>query len=329
MSDFTTLAARVRQGDILDEDEMGACIQALMEGAIPHEDAAAFLTSLAERGESAQEIAGAARIMRAFASSITAPAGAIDCCGTGGDGHETYNISTAVALVAAACGVPVAKHGNRSASSPSGAADVLEQCGVDLSLGKEALEEALRTINFCFLMAPNHHGAMRHIAPVRKALGRRTIFNLLGPLANPAGTQKQLIGVYDREWILPVAEALQTLGTQSALIVHGADGLDEITLTGPTYAAQLQGGVITEQVFRPEDFNLQPIALQDLAGGDSAHNAGALCNLLAGQHGAYRSVVLANAAAVLYLHDGRAFPEGVEAAAKAIDSGAALNVLNR
>lgn len=311
----------------LHEDDMENCISALMSGEVPDDQAAQFLSALHTRGEAASEIAGAARAMRAFAATIDAPKGAIDCCGTGGDGLSTYNISTAVALVAASCGVPIAKHGNRSASSKSGAADVLEELGIDLNLPLPKLETALRDLNFCFLMAPNHHAAMKHVANVRKSIGHRTIFNLLGPLANPAGAKKQLIGVFDEKWIKPVAQALKSLGTESALVVCGEDGLDEITLTGRTRGAILKNGLISDISFMPSDFGLPEISLNDIRGGNARQNALALFDVLKGAHNAYRYIVLANVAAVLYLHDGRGFREGMRAAAEAIDTGKALSVL--
>lgn len=221
--------------------------------------------------------------MREKATPVRAPHDAVDCCGTGGDGTATYNISTAVALVCAAAGVPVAKHGNRAASSRSGAADVLERLGVNLDAPKERLEAALHEMNFAFLMAPHHHSAMKHVAPVRKKLGRRTIFNLLGPLSNPAGTKRQLIGVYDEKWLVPMAEALRNLGTEKAWLVHGSDGMDEITVTGGTRIALLENGNITEKTLMPEDFGLTTSPAETLRGGDPADNAAALSALLAGE----------------------------------------------
>ncbi|MGB0720151.1 MAG: anthranilate phosphoribosyltransferase, partial [Bdellovibrionales bacterium] len=286
----------------LSESAMIAAMTAIMSGECADDDIAAFLTTLADRGETAEEITGAARVLRQKASSITAPYGALDCCGTGGDASGTYNISTAVAIVAASCGVPVAKHGNRAASSKSGAADVLEVLGVNLDLPKDKLEEALKLYNFCFLMAPHHHAAMRHVAAVRKSLGRRTIFNLLGPLANPAGTKLQLLGVYDEKWLEPMAKALQNLGTKRAWVVYGSDGLDEITITGPTKAAILQDGEITLKTLTPEHFGLQAVDLAKLKGGSAEDNANALRALLEGQKCAYRDIVLANTAGVLMIH---------------------------
>lgn len=329
MTPFDSFLKKAKEGHVFSQEEMAECVELLMQGKADADQAGSFLTNLHKRGETAAEIAGAAKTMRKLASTIDAPEGAIDCCGTGGDGAQTYNISTAVALVAAACGVPVAKHGNRSATSKSGAADVLEKLGVDLSLPKDKLEQALRDLNFCFLMAPNHHAAMKNLSEVRKSLGSRTIFNLLGPLANPASTKKQLIGVYDSRWLRPMAEALKSLGTEKAMIVHGADGLDEITLCAPTDVVILDKGEITERSFTPSDFGLGFIMPDFIKGGDALKNAEALQKLLEGNKSAYRDMVLANTAAVLWIHDGTDFKDGVKIAAEAIDSGKALQVLEK
>ncbi len=311
------------------EDEMEACISFIMSGEAKPDKTGLFLLALHKRGETAAEIAGAARAMRKFASTIEAPEGTIDCCGTGGDGTHTYNISTAVALVAASCGAKIAKHGNRASTSKSGAADVLEKLGVNLSPAKDKLESALNDIGFCFLMAPNHHAAMKHVAPVRKLLGTRTIFNLLGPLANPAGAKKQLVGVFAKKWVMPMAQALKSLGATSALVVHGEDGLDEITLTSKTNAVLLMEDYVSHITLAPEQFGLPRTVPTKLVGGDAEYNAAALSKLLAGEKSAYRDMVLANTAAVLYLHDGRELKKGVADAAAAIDSGAAKDLLER
>lgn len=314
----------------LTETDMIDAMTLIMDGAAQEQEIADFLTVLAKRGETATEIAGAARVLRSKVSPINAPAGALDCCGTGGDGISTYNISTAVALVAATCGVPMAKHGNRSASSKSGAADVLEALGINLDISNEHLEEALRAYNFCFLMAPKHHQAMKHVAPIRKSLGFRTIFNLLGPLANPANTALQLIGVFDEKWLVPMAEALHQLGTERAWLVHGFDGMDEITLTDQTNLVILDNGKITEHIISQESFGLPRCTLNDLKGGEAEENAAALTALLQGKQSAYRNIVLANTAAVLAVHGNRAIdelPQLTEHAANAIDSGKAYSTL--
>lgn len=317
----------------LSEDQMIEAMTRIMDGAVSDADLSTFLVNMADRGETVEELTGAARTMRGKATHIKAPYGAVDCCGTGGDAQGklggTYNISTAVALVAASCGITVAKHGNRAASSKSGAADVLEVLGVNLDIRQDRLEEALETIHFGFLMGPNHHKAMRHVMPVRKALGRRTIFNLLGPLANPAATRHQLLGVFDKTWVRPMAETLKALGTKSAWVVHGEDGLDEITTTAPTVVAKLDAeGHITETTLTPEDFGLERVESEKLLGGSAEDNAKALRAVLEGQKCAYRDIVLANTAAVLIIA-GKAevLDEAMQQAANAIDNGLALQTL--
>lgn len=329
MTSLTDNISKVSNGSILTEAEMESVMRKIMQGNAEDSQIETLLVTMAERGEAVSEITGAARVMREMASTIDAPETALDCCGTGGDGIGTYNISTAVALVAAACGVPVAKHGNRAASSKSGAADVLEALGVNLSVPHERLEKALQKVNFCFLMAPSHHAAMKHVMPVRKKLGRRTIFNLLGPLANPANTKFQLIGVYDKKWLRPMAEVLNNLGTKRAWVVHGRDGLDEITTTDKTDIAVLNNGKISEATISPDDFGIQKSSLDDLKGGDAEENAAALQSLLKGKKSAYRDIVLINAAVVLAIH-GKAknLKHGVSIAEDAIYQGKAHNVLN-
>lgn len=319
---------KIQKGQFLSESEMMDCMTKIMEGACDPAQIGAFLMGLSMRAESIEEITGAARVMRDKALPINAPEGAVDCCGTGGDKSGTYNISTAVAIVAAACGVPIAKHGNRSSSSKSGAADVLEALGVNLDVPQEKLEEALRLFNFAFLMAPNHHQAMKHVVPVRRALGVRTIFNILGPLANPAKTKFQLLGVYDRKLILPIASVLRNLGTKNAWVVHGEDGLDEITLTGTTYIARLDNGQIIEDTLRPEDFGLRQCMPADLLGGTPQENAAALRAILSGQKNAYRDIVLANTAAVLMVSGKEQnLTDASRTAAHAVDSGNSLKLL--
>ena len=319
----------MQHGAVFNENEAYAAVHVIMDGNATEAQIGAFLMGMAVRGETPAEIAGAALVMRDKALTILAPENAVDCCGTGGDFAGTYNISTAVALVAASCGVPVAKHGNRAASSRSGTADVLEALGINLDLDIHALEDALERFNFCFLMAPRHHEAMKHVVPVRKQLGTRTLFNLLGPLANPAGTKRQLIGVYDRKWLAPMAEALRLLGSECAWIVHGSDGLDEITLTGETFIAVLEDGKITERTLSPADFGLEACQPKDLKGGAPEENAAALRWILEGERNAYRDVVLANVAAVLAVHGSTPeLKQGVNKASEAIDSGKSLMTLN-
>lgn len=321
---------KVKEGKNLTEAEMGKAMESMMSGRWETRQIVDFLAALSSKGESVSELTGAARALRARAISIHSPDDALDCCGTGGDKKGTLNISTAVAIVAAACGVAVAKHGNRASSSKSGAADVLEALGVNLDVPFIALEEALEDFNFCFLMAPAHHTAMKHVTPARKLLATRTIFNLLGPLANPAGTKLQLMGVFAKEWVKPMAETLKALGSSRAWVVHGSDGMDEITLAGPTFCAMLdEKGKIKETKLTPDDFGLptydKPDALQ---GGDAQFNAKALRSLLQSQRGAYRDTVLANTAAVLVIA-GKApdLKTGVALAREAIDTRAAESLL--
>lgn len=313
----------------LSENQMIEAMNQIMSGEVSDKALSTFLVNMADRGETVEELTGAARIMREKAVHIKAPYGSVDCCGTGGDKSGTYNISTAVALVAASCGVCIAKHGNRAASSKSGAADVLEVLGVNLDISQERLEEALETIHFGFLMAPNHHKAMKHVMPVRKVLGRRTIFNLLGPLSNPADTRHQLLGVFDKRWVSPIAETLQKLGTRRAWVVHGQDGLDEITTTGPTHIAMLDAeGHIEETTLTPEDFGLGTAQPEKLLGGSAKENAQALRAVLEGQKCAYRDIVLANTAAVLVIAEKTTdLKSGVRMAVDAIDSGLAMQTL--
>ncbi len=290
--------------------------------------AADFLSGLADKGETAEEIAAAAKVMRGLMQPVAAPANVMDVCGTGGDGLHTLNISTAVALVVAACGVPVAKHGNRAVSSKSGAADVLEHLGVNLDAPVEKVEQALNDIGFAFLMAPLYHPAMKNIAGVRKSLGRRTIFNLLGPLCNPAQVKCQLLGVSIPEKVEVMARVLRDLGHSRALVVCGVDGMDEIGLNGPAIAAELKNGDIVQGVISRADFGCMPIDLEAIKGGDAAFNAAALTALLNGDKGAYRDVVCANAAAALYTAGTyNDFASGFQHAASALSQGHALKIL--
>ncbi|MEM8833423.1 MAG: anthranilate phosphoribosyltransferase [Pseudomonadota bacterium] len=330
MSDLQNHINKIQQDTVLTEEEASEAIRIMMQGDANEAQMEEFLGALADRGEAVSEITGAAKVMREMAAAISAPALATDCCGTGGDGQSTYNISTAVALVSAACGIPIAKHGNRAASSKSGAADVLEALGVNLDLSHDKLEQALQEIGFCFLMAPAHHNAMKYVVPVRKKMGRRTIFNLLGPLANPAGTQYQLIGVFDKHWLRPMAEVLNNLGTKAAWIVHGQDGLDEITTTTATDIVKLHNGTITEEAITPEDFGLPVANPEDIKGGDAETNAQALLDILNGQQNAYRDIVIANAAAVLMLHEkANSLKEAAKIAADSLDTGKAQEILTR
>lgn len=294
------------------------------------EDAIAdFLIALSLRGETSIEIAEAARALRERLIPIHAPSGAIDVCGTGGDGHHTLNVSTAVSLVVAAAGVPVAKHGNRAASSKAGAADTLEALGLDMARAGDSAEASLNALGICFLFAANHHPAMKRITPIRRRIGRRTIFNLMGPLANPARVTRQLIGIARPDYAPVYAEALAQLGTEAALVVSGEEGLDEVSGAGPTVAVSIGAIALPDRIV-PEDAGLQRHPIAAIHGGDPEYNAEVLRRLLQGEHGAYRDAVLLNAAAALLLA-GRAadLTAGATVAAEALDSGAANDLLDR
>jgi anthranilate phosphoribosyltransferase len=322
--DFPAALALVRAGGTLDADASARVFEAIMTGGVAEADLTAFLIAQAERGPTVPEIVGAVRAMRAEMREIAAPEGAIDLCGTGGDGHGTLNISTAVSFVVAGAGVPVAKHGNRSASSKSGAADILEALGVKIDLTPTRASQVLAETGIVFLFAQVHHPAMRHVGKVRSQIKRRTIFNLLGPLASPAKVKHQLVGIYSRDWLLPYAEALKALGSSRAMVVHGADGLDELTTTGVTYYTSLENGRVTQGEIVPEDAGLGRATLASLRGGDAVENAAALRRLFTGQNGPYRDIVLLNAGAALMVSGAVAdVKEGVTLAAQALDSGTA------
>ncbi len=317
----------LREGKKLNTTQMEYFLEEVIAGNVTSAQIGAFLMALGQRGETTDEILGAARVLRAHVAPIHAPAGTIDCCGTGGDHSNTLNISTAVAFIVAGCGVPVAKHGNRAASSQSGAADVLEAAGINLHLSTAQCETALQKIGFCFLMAPHHHHVLKPLAALRRELGFRTIFNLLGPLANPAATKRQLVGVFDKKYLLPFAEVLRELGSESAIIVYGTDGLDEITLTGATHCAILEAGHIRERTLTPADFGLNIISADSFAGGDAVANASALMSLLDGTPSGYRDIVVANAAAAL-VGAGKytGFMDAAHEAKHCLDNGAARRV---
>lgn len=314
---------------ILDEAEAEAAFGALLDGAVADDEIARFLIDLSERGETAAEIAGAARAMRARMIPIDAPANAIDVCGTGGDGHHTLNVSTAVSLVVAACSVPVAKHGNRAASSKAGAADTLEALGLNLDRAADTAEATLGDLGICFLFAGRHHPAMGRIMPIRKAIGRRTIFNLMGPLANPARVSRQLVGIARPAYVPIYAEALLRLGTAHSLVISGDEGLDELSLAGGNELAEVRDGVLSMRRATPADAGLPSAPIEAIRGGDPAHNAAALSRLLLGETGAYRDAVLFNAAAALMVAgEVDDWHAGVEEAAEAIDKGLAKALLD-
>ena len=328
MADFKALIAKLATGATLSQEEAYAAFDIMMSGDATPSQAGGFLMGLRVRGETVDEITGAAKAMRAKAAKITAPEGAIDTCGTGGDATGTYNVSTAAALVVAACGVPVAKHGNRAMSSKSGSADVLTALGVNIEADHAVVEAAIADVGIGFLMAPRHHGAMRHVAGTRVELGTRTIFNILGPLSNPAGAKRQLIGVFDDKWLVPIAEVLGNLGSERVWVVHGSDGMDELTTTGPSTVASLDGGTVTTFEVNPEDAGLARADLADLKGGDPDYNAAALTAVLDGKPSAYRDIVLLNAGGALVVAGKAAnLAAGVADAATAVDDGAARRVL--
>jgi anthranilate phosphoribosyltransferase len=274
------------------------------------------------------EIAAGVNVMRANALKVKVPTHVLDTCGTGGDGSGSYNISTAVALVAAACGAYVAKHGTLAQTSKSGSSDVLEALGVKLLLSPDALEHCINDVGIGFLFAPNHHSAMRHVAPIRKELAFRSIFNLLGPLSNPAGANRQLLGVFGKEWVKPLAHVLKKLGSERAWVVHGSDGMDELTTTGPSTVAELRKGEVSAFEVTPEDAGLERAKPEDLVGGTPEENAAAMTALLDGAEGAYRDIVLLNtAAALIVCNKAESLKEGAEMAALAIDDGGAKAVL--
>jgi anthranilate phosphoribosyltransferase len=316
----------------LSAEEVESAFETIFRGEASPAQMGAFLAALRMKGETPSEIAAAAQVMRRRATPVRTPPGrvVVDTCGTGGDGAGTFNLSTAAALVVAGAGVTVAKHGNRSVSSQSGSADVLAACGVRVEAPVEVVERCLAEIGIGFLYAPALHGAMRHVAPVRREVGIRSIFNLLGPLANPAGTPRQLLGVYSEHLVPVVAQTLAQLGSERALVVHGLDGLDEVSPCGPTRAAWVEAGHVREVVLEPEDGGLRPVPRAALRGGDPAENARMLHSLLGGAAGPMRDAVLLNAGAALWVADAvQTLAEGVLRAAESIDSGAARSRLER
>ena len=329
IDDFRGLLAKVGNGETLSIGEAERAFDIMTSGDATPAQMGAFLMGLKVRGETAQELAGGARALRAKMHAVKAPAGAIDIVGTGGDHHGTYNVSTCSALVVAGAGVPVAKHGNRAFTSRSGAADVLGALGINLDLPIETLEKALAEAKICFLMAPRHHSAMRNVAGPRTELApSRTIFNLLGPMSNPALVKRQLVGVFDRRWLKPVAEALGRLGLERALVVHGQDGMDELTTTTKSWAASLENGKVSEIEIAPEDVGVNRATLAALKGGDAAHNADAIRAVLAGRRDAFRDIVVLNSAAALMVA-GKAgdLKQGAEMATASIDGGKAKKAL--
>lgn len=330
MSDtFKPLLSRLADGATLSDGDADDFFSACLRGEPTPSQVGAALTAMRMRGETLGEIAACARAMRRAAVRLEPGFPTIDVCGTGGDGLHTLNISTAVGFVAAGGGLKVAKHGNRAMSSKSGTADVLSELGVNIAASTEAQLKALETAGICFLFAPAHHSAMRHVSPIRAELGFRTIFNLLGPLTNPAGAQRQVIGVYAERWVKPLAEALGVLGSERAWVVHGA-GLDEMTTTGETSVAELRDGKVRLFTVTPEAVGLRRAAMADITGGTPAENAHALRRLLAGEKGPYRDIVALNAAAAFLVADKvETLREGVELAGQVLDDGRAQTALER
>ncbi|HWV95714.1 MAG TPA: anthranilate phosphoribosyltransferase [Xanthobacteraceae bacterium] len=324
MDDLKTIIAKVATGASLTRDEAANAFDRMMSGEATPSQMGAMLMGLRVRGETVDEITGAVSAMRAKMLRVTAPANAVDIVGTGGDGSGSVNVSTCASFIVAGAGVPIAKHGNRALSSRSGAADVLAALGVKIDLTPDQVSRCVAETGIGFMFAPAHHPAMKNVGPTRVELATRTIFNLLGPLSNPAGVTRQLVGVFSRQWVQPLAQVLNNLGAESVWVVHGSDGLDEITLTGPTFVSALEGGKIRNFEITPEDAGLPRASSESLKGGDAAANAIALSDVLNGKPSAYRDVALLNAAAALVVA-GRAkdLKDGVAIGAKALDSGAA------
>ncbi len=329
MSDLKAMLAALSTGRALAPAEAEAAFAALMDGVADDAQIGAFLMALKMRGEAIDEIVAGARALRARAQPVDAPPDVIDTCGTGGDGANTYNISTAAALIAAGAGAKVAKHGNRAVSSKSGSSQVLAALGVNIEAGAEVAARCIREAGVGFLYAPSHHAAMRHVASARRSLGMRSVFNLLGPLSNPAGATRQLVGVYDAALAEPMAKALNRLGATRAWVVHGEDGLDELTTTAPTHVVSLKDGALTRFTITPETTGLPVARLADLAGGGPERNAAAILSLLEGAEGPFRDIAVLNAGAALVVAGHAAeLREGVALAAAAIDSGRARTTLS-
>ena len=330
MTGFRQFLELAVTGVPLSSDQMVAAMDAILSGDASDVEIAGFLTALRTRGETPEEIAAAANAMRHRAISVDAPANAVDTAGTGGDGANTVNISTAAAIIAAGCGVPIAKHGNRALSSKSGSSDILEQLGVRLDIDAPTISRCINEANIGFMFAALHHKAVGHAANARKALGIRTMFNVLGPLSNPASTKRQLLGVFSPDLIRPIAAVLIELGVTHAWVVHGTDGLDELTITGETHVASVVNGTIEEFVVTPEDAGLERRDISTIIGGTPSENAAAMRAVLAGEKNAYRDVAVLNAAAVMMIAEkATTLKEGALLAQSAIDTGKAQAALDR
>ena len=330
MDDLKSIIAKVATGATLSREEAASAFDRMMSGEATPSQLGGLLMALRVRGETIDEITGAVSAMRAKMLKVNAPPDAIDVVGTGGDGSGSVNVSTCAALIVAGAGVPVAKHGNRALSSRSGAADVLSALGVRIDISPQQVSRCVTEAGIGFMFAPAHHPAMKNVNPTRVELATRTIFNLLGPLSNPAGVTRQMVGVFSRQWVLPLAQVLKNLGSQTVWVVHGSDGLDEITLTGPTFVAALENGAIRSFDLSPEDVGLKRVAGEALKGGDAAANAVALRNVLAGLPSPYRDVALLNAAAALVVAGrDKDLKEGLTLGTRSIDDGAAAERLKR
>jgi anthranilate phosphoribosyltransferase len=330
MESFKPLIAKVAAGATLTRAEAESAFDSMLSGEVTPSQMGGFLMALRVRGETVEEITGAVAAMRAKMIGVKAPPDAIDIVGTGGDGSGSYNVSTLAAIITAACGVPVAKHGNRAMSSRSGAADTLVALGVKIGLSPDGVERCIHEAGIGFMMAPAHHASMRHVGPTRVELGTRTIFNLLGPLSNPAGVKRQIVGVFSAAWLEPIAEVLRNFGSERVWVTHGLDGLDEITVTAPTRVVELKGGALHAFELTPEAAGLARSAPEALKGGDPAHNAKALIDVLDGAPGAFRDIgLMTTAAALVVAGKAGAIKDGVAMGEAAIRSGAARRTLDR
>ncbi len=330
MDDFKAIIGKVATGAALSRAEAAAAFDRMMSGEATPSQMGGLLMALRVRGETVDEITGAVSAMRAKMLTVTAPANAVDIVGTGGDGSGSVNVSTCASFIVAGTGVPVAKHGNRALSSKSGAADVLAALGVRIDITPEHVGRCIAEAGIGFMFAPTHHPAMKNVGPTRVELATRTIFNLLGPLSNPAGVKRQMVGVFSKHWVEPLAHVLKNLGAEAVWVVHGSDGLDEITLTGPTFVAALEDGHIRTFEIAPEDAGLARAAGEALKGGDAEANAKALRSVLEGKPSAYRDVALLNAAAALVVAGkARTLKEGVALGITSLDTGAAAERLMR
>jgi anthranilate phosphoribosyltransferase len=330
MDDLKVTIGKVATGAALTREEAAAAFDRMMSGEATPSQMGGLLMALRVRGETVDEITGAVSAMRAKMLTVKAPPDAVDIVGTGGDGSGSVNVSTCASFILAGTGVPVAKHGNRALSSKSGAADALAALGVNINITPDDVGRCIAEVGIGFMFAPTHHPAMKNVGPTRVELATRTIFNLLGPLSNPAGVKRQMVGVFSKHWVEPLAQVLKNLGAESIWVVHGSDGLDEITLTGPTYVAALEKGNIRTFEVTPEDAGLPRATSEELKGGDAEANASALRDVLEGKPGAYRNVALINAAAALVVAgQAKDLKEGVALGTKALDTGAATDRLTR